>query len=673
MSYYVAFVDDLEMAADESLKREDLDVFGFRITETEGELAACELTVLNPGLMGVLTMTPRIVLSQDDGAGGVNVLFRGTLIAVPTEMTGDFVTLELLGKSSKTERKIENLADGVAGKLEFFDPAFASNEANIDEKMAAIAARIHVDRRTLEAWISDDLARDKHPDAVPGRRGNAEFRIGEDEIFDIQMSIGELPPSKVIMTADVEWEQSGRGTTDIGPWLRSDDIGNWGALETYTPDALMSAIPGLGGEVNSGSGYAIDASIRLEHSWEDTLKIKFYEGDVVEDVVYFRTVRSRYELERYNVAWEYSQPRRERLRIEIDCPVPKLFGDAQRIETFSPMSANDVRQDNVNPPWRPGFAYRSGDRVSMNGSTWRCKSYHRAGDDFYTDAHWEEMEYTDASLKNPGSPTYFETISATGGEISSRYLYTSYPIHMAIAAYKRRLRFVEVSCSIPFTRALELSTASELTIESARLPGGAALGKIVSLEMSDMDGSRNARVTIACSMGVENADAPDVPPSYVDESYVEDGYQEDGGEIVTRSGLRVLIEQGRVSEPVTAGHLKLPQYLVKEASFTGTAEEQRWKLAQAMARYTPELRTESRTEKIYREDGSGDYQLRPIFSINHQEMTNELGGYLSAVANEEGFMPKLTLTLRDLAPSGTLVTDYAARGHLSVTPGIRLS
>lgn len=110
-----------------------------------------------------------------------------------------------------------------------------------------------------------------------------------------------------------------------------------------------------------------------------------------------------------------------------------------------------------------------------------------------------------------------------------------YLICLGRAHLLHRARAVKVSWECRLERAMDLSCRKNAQITDPRLPGGVALGKIVSYGMSG-DGNSGrmiGRVTIACAIGYGDSVAS-VPgtPTYANPGYMNPGYQRMDGAIV---------------------------------------------------------------------------------------------------------------------------------------------
>jgi hypothetical protein len=95
-------------------------------------------------------------------------------------------------------------------------------------------------------------------------------------------------------------------------------------------------------------------------------------------------------------------------------------------------------------------------------------------------------------------------------------------------------RCVNVTWECPFESAVNLSCRKTARIIDPRIPGGEALGKIISYSLrgDGTTGEFRGSITIACAVGLGNAiSVSDGTGDYVDEDYVDD-YQTFTGQVV---------------------------------------------------------------------------------------------------------------------------------------------
>jgi hypothetical protein len=114
-------------------------------------------------------------------------------------------------------------------------------------------------------------------------------------------------------------------------------------------------------------------------------------------------------------------------------------------------------------------------------------------------------------------------------------------VQYMIAVARARLcvgaRCVGVTWEGPFRSFVNLSCRKNARIFDPRIPGGEAMGKIISYSLrgDGISGEFRGSVTIACAVGLGNAiTISDGTADYVDETYVDD-YQTFTGQVVALS------------------------------------------------------------------------------------------------------------------------------------------
>jgi hypothetical protein len=128
--------------------------------------------------------------------------------------------------------------------------------------------------------------------------------------------------------------------------------------------------------------------------------------------------------------------------------------------------------------------------------------------------------------------SYFQT---DRGQQSIEHL-----ICLARAQLLARARAVEITVEVPFEEAMALSCRHSVVVTDPRLPGGTAVGKVISYSGS-MDGDSGeliGTVTLGCTIGTgEVLTSAEPVPGYAEAGYVGTGYQSFiAGDFVLDSG-----------------------------------------------------------------------------------------------------------------------------------------
>ncbi|TIU82469.1 MAG: hypothetical protein E5W03_15585, partial [Mesorhizobium sp.] len=100
--YYFAFVDSADTVFGPEHEVEDLLVVAYKLAQQEGEFATLDLAVKNPRI-GLLASGRKqwLLMSwrdDDNPTAGTQLLFRGRLVGIPTDLLGNQVTLQFDAK-----------------------------------------------------------------------------------------------------------------------------------------------------------------------------------------------------------------------------------------------------------------------------------------------------------------------------------------------------------------------------------------------------------------------------------------------------------------------------------------------------------------------------------------------------------------------------------------------
>lgn len=589
--FYLAFVDDVTVAFDPILHaREDLTVFSLSISQSESEKAAASVEVVNPGIASLLSIGQRFaIISEQRENGEFVVLFRGSLTGIPTELAGDFATFEFIGEGPATADHVKTLAaslktgDGYDNL--FTDPAS-------DDPVIAIEGRpvsYYVDRRSLVPSVSNVIS------------GSKTINVG-DEFFDdsLQISVGEPPLSECSLVVEVEWEQRAIGRVNLAGLIReqlagSNDIdGLLADVRTITPDDLESTFPGTGSGFDADSGWSF-VSHDLSRVAKKQVRVRDW---------YYSTGRRwcdawidvwRYDLDEFYVRYEYRQPRRERLNVKLTSSFQPVLGETARSETLETIVLNDILEDYTTPPWSADAVYTVGQVVRAASKNWRCVVDHQSDDAFRVTRTapgaaapttlWERVFLDASALGDPRRWGFFRT---DRGQRAVRHALERVRSHVM-----KRMRFLTVSVEMPWTsETSEIDTDTNLRIESARLPGGAVIGKVTAYTLNVADGQRTISATIGVSVGtgIPVAHLDSGTGLWGDEAYDSGDYQEEEGEeFVTESGIVYDLTHDDIRTPVNVSFLPSPSYAVDEISVENQIYEQLTKI-DVVAMAFPETR-----------------------------------------------------------------------------------
>ncbi|GEO80437.1 hypothetical protein [Pararhodospirillum oryzae] len=536
---YLAWIE-ADAAFDPALHaRADLAVRALEVRAEEGEAPFARVVVANgPGALAGPRGQRQIVISaRIDGT--VRPLFRGVLNQVPLGLAGPFLTLTF---DSRTGDTAARLAAALAPLkiAPAFDPLFIAEgrEDEPEEILDGWFARPCIDRLSGAVSVSDGLTGRTHATLGP--------ETLEEGSIEITQPQGP-PPAWIEGRAVVAWTQRGGAIADFGT-LIAREAG--GALITLSPESeFADGWPRAGHRLGGTSGYQIVASALVAQEVEDlddtlandpsvvtsddghTRVIASGNGLGVQGSVDFGPTATRsslfpagvfagwvsFDKRAYwpvlRVRWDFRQKRREILVCRLESHLVSDLAGSGPGETI----AFGLRDVGV------AAAGTSPEADIPDCDTLLSLSRPRVSD---TDTSTvpsglDEVTSGEADTGLPiGDPLYPRFAPTPRGRQAIAHMMRVLAVRLAFAQ-----RCVQVRARLPGwsaeTLALDLDTT--VTLESPRLPGGKATGKVVALRWSwDEDGSAT-EVVIACSIGGGGTFAAPTPGS---DAYAADTWED---------------------------------------------------------------------------------------------------------------------------------------------------
>ncbi len=456
---------------------EDETVFGFEISQNEGEFATAKVQIERPsaGLLNVSRKQYAWISVTKDAV--TTALFFGRVVGLPRDLSGDVVTLEFVSQFPNWESALSTLF-GTLKVAPFWDPALISADDLLkpDTALEARRALYNFDRVTGAVTASDVIT------------GDTTTAITDHLQDSLQFDITGNPAKSVRVRATVEWEQRISGTTDKVNRRIREEFG--GPVNTLTPDSMVNAWPAPGVSVGGQSGYHVTkSSIRQINPLPSSMSASSatYAKKIDEtELAYAQAVlgttgatreatipRAWFETQ-LEVHYDYRQSRSETITVTIANDVQNLAfdNDGGQIDI-------DLRGENV---------------VALG----------------YMDPRWSSY------FISPRGKTSF-----------------GYCLARAQAALAASARAVEIKIERPLWSALDVSCKNAHTITDSRLPGGAATGKVkdYTLSVDGATGTAIAKLTLAVSVGNgATYTAGGVEGDYCDDDYVGSDYQTVTGE-----------------------------------------------------------------------------------------------------------------------------------------------
>ncbi|TIN84363.1 hypothetical protein [Mesorhizobium sp.] len=499
--YFFAFVDAADTVFGPEHEVEDLLVVAYKLSQKEGGFAGLDLTVKNPrvGLLAAgrkqwLLMSWR---DEDNPTAGAQLMFRGRLVGIPTDLLGNQVTLQFDAKPPGYDATKQALAEML--KVEpYWDPMFLRPEARDDPDavIEAMTVRYHIDRVDHSVTVSDMLT---------GEDGLADFAANFVK-DSLSISIGQPPLRRVSMEATVTWDQAAAGTLDITPVLlkafQDAGSGTKYAIKSLTGDGLMKKWPAEDGSIGGGWKWGACTILRSDGT---ALPEDFHQVLLNNATASFPVWAMKPAL---IAAYDVSRPKTEVLTFTLEADCQALLADAGDDEILG---------------------------VKISGSA-----------DEPVDA---------ANTDNPGGAMPIGDVRRRAYFPTARGLRSlGYAIALARGNILERSRAIEIGFTVPFRDGKDVTLRQNARCADPRIPGGEAVGKIVGYEMNGVARSHTVTVTIGCTVGKGNT-VTTVPgnPVYAEEGILEPGIQAYTGRTVMPIAGEVTYEDFSTVQPVDDG------------------------------------------------------------------------------------------------------------------------
>lgn len=470
MPFFFAWVDQEEITFGPEHQVEDEKVIDFALSHTEGNFAALALTIKNPrvGLLGP-TRKKWMWFSWHDGSTeGAIPIFFGRVLGIPQQLQGNAITLNFVARPADYQEQKEALAETLRVSP-YYDPMFlrAERRTDPDAVLEGYTYNWHIDRITHELTVSDILN---------GEDGTIEISNHENESIDV--SVGEPPLRSVKVEAEIEWDQVALGTVDFSSELikafRAAGTTQTNAISTFTGEGFMRDFPEEGDRIGGGWEFGPCDIVRVDGK----VFPQEYQQTVINnghaDFPLWKMIPT------LNIVYDVSRQRKETITFTLEADCQAILTEPEDEEVLV---------------------------INVGGNA-------------------DEEGVDDQNSDNPhgipiGDVRRRAYLPTARGRQSLEYL-----IALARGAILERSRAVDITVSIPFHDALDLTCRKNVRVVDARLPGGEAVGKVIGYEISGQDGDFRAMVTIGCSVGQGNT-VSGLPgtPVYVDDGYVETGYQ----------------------------------------------------------------------------------------------------------------------------------------------------
>ena len=580
MKYYFAWVNEDEDFLPKAHCRMDENIFSLHIGEQEGAIPYAKITIANPGADSDLWSSKKsyAIISVADSLGKLIPLFKGRLTCVPTNITGELITVELIALTRLKERScqdlLEKLDKGGACDLLFLSPE-KREVVTSDDLLQADHKLIFWDRYKDKVDLSDIFW------------GANNFNLKGNYYRDsLKMKLVTSPHQRVIVNLDAKWVQRYQGSVRVDHILQAN-LPN-GAVSTYSAASFANKwwkadnYFGSNGYKVEDSGLENLGSTQHLNIWVDNndpilrkKKTTTAESDNQTESAKKIRIRKGEFKPSLKLGWQYVQPRHEQVELTLENKFQSGVSIPSKTKLLNLNLFKLTDQDNI-AAWVYDIFYKRGERVEYEDKIYEAHRSHRSKRKFTDDTiEWKFIKSKDNYPLQQHRGTFFTTDrgkQAIGHaiEIAKSYLAAS-------------SRCVEISFCCGIEQALEFNCDSTVTIEDDRLPKGTATGKVKKLlfEVIGETGRMRAMITLACSVG-EGYHAKAATKS--NSEYVESGVLEDeviatADTLQTKSG----INYQNFDDQITTEGIVFPEYLgasdiVREVIISNDFEEQEHKL-----------------------------------------------------------------------------------------------
>jgi hypothetical protein len=544
--FYFAWVDKSETTFDpDTHARVDESVFSLNITHAEGDFPAASVQIINPrvGLLNNTRQQWAWISYKPKGSSVIHPLFFGRVLGVPQALQNNIIGVMLVARPQDYEAQREEVANELR-VLPYFDPVWLSGDAlnDPDAVLEGYSRLWHIDRVTHEVTTSDILQDDDETPLV--------FSDDNDVFRDsVNVTHGQSPISRVVVTGRVEWGQSAAGTVDVtAPMLKAfrdvTPVGmvtlsgmertTQGMINLIAGDDFFEKWPNKGDRV--GSGWSIG------DNWLDIVGGYPLPPTIMDNRIVDVIHSGSWHQTAFANAWRIMFERTPGLAMTV------LAFEDKTIGLENPVNGGRVtRVGKFDVMWVPIFRMAASLKMDYQVSRQRSETvtFDVVSDvqPLLADPSDEETLFLDCGSANVDVP--IDGVIPLNTLRNNRYFATDrgqrsmeHLMARARALLISRSRAVDITFSMPFDEGLGLSCRKTVTLMDDRLPEGQATGKIKQyvLTVDGASGQARCSVVIGCAVGRGGSPVPQPGvPVYAD-GYM-DGYQDYiGGVIVPEVG-----------------------------------------------------------------------------------------------------------------------------------------
>jgi hypothetical protein len=559
--------------------REDETIFAFDIAHQEGQIPMLSIDVINPHIGLLAPGRAQWAWLSYQSSTGTYPLFYGRLVALPSNLLGETVTLQFIARPNDYLAQKQAIANDLMVEP-YYDPIWIdqSKLGDPDTVLEAYTMMWHVDRVTHVVSISE---------ITFGEDGTEEF-VAEDSFYDsVSISFAQSPQTQVVFNGTVQWTQTATGVIPlpdvsivawngeqiVNDWPKpGDQLQNGWSIETSavtnwsdqfannnpvvidvgggssTPTTVTIGDPSLDPKISGNIGIGefpnmpVKATPLLTYNFTWTNRNKTHQnGDAMS-----LNVTAQYnefgglggtEVTNHTYSVQFGDPQTgTAAALSESISWTGYVGAEQK----SPPTTIIVDADGnpTGPVTIPSLFGQLALRYNLEFGRTEIINFVMNSDiqpivllppdesvnQINLSMHGSDiglpLDGGSAPIGDPGRSAFFPT--------DRGMLAVQYPMLVARAHLAQSARAAKVNFDCTFERALNLSCRKNALLHDLRLPGGQVLGKITEYHLK-ADGDKGeliGTVQIEATIGNSNTIVVDEGnPTYVEEAYASSGYQ----------------------------------------------------------------------------------------------------------------------------------------------------
>jgi hypothetical protein len=511
MPFYFAWCGPGEAFSGAHLREDEL-ILSFDIAHLEGQIPTLDIEVKNPHV-GLLA-PGRLQWAWFSYFDGVTYtpLFYGRLIALPSNLLGEVVTLKFISRPTNFMAQKQSWAESLKVSP-YYDPIWI-NQSMLDDPdtiLESYSASWHVDRFAQGVTVSD---------ITFGEDGTEEF-MPEDSFYDsVSISFAQTTQNQVIFDGKIDWTQEEVGVVALPP--TSITAANSAQIASDFPKAGQTLADGVtvassSVDITNGSVGGTPAAPQEYHHQYKNYEAKHSDGDVL--------------------TYNFSQTG-WLIGTIVNLTGGGTSGDAQHgIAAEHHYSADymgvmDVGNGSPNVQTNMSVRYemqRGRTEILKFIMVSELQSIITTPDDAPFNPIKISMQGSDVNLALAGQPPPLgysgrSTFIPTDRGMQSML----YPMLVGRAHLMQSARAVKVSFDCTFERTFNLSCRKNALLHDSRLPGGQVIGKITEYHIKGSGDSGDLIGTVQLESTIGTGDQIFISegnPTYVADGYAAVGYQ----------------------------------------------------------------------------------------------------------------------------------------------------